>query len=261
MSLILAFGFGVTTSCSKVDVKPSSAQTENAATAADTTRPTVKFTSPKNQDTLSDSITIKIKATDNVAVTSVECKIDGVSLGIKTTSPYNFGWNTKTVMNGTHQLLAQAIDASGNSTTKKITVHTLNASVLAMEQDLISLINAERASRSLIPLNSNSKLMTASRNHSKDMADNKFFSHTGSDGSSLGVRLDRVGYPWTAAAENIAGGQTTAQAVFDAWMLNTGQKTNLLDPNRKDIGVGCAYSSAGNSPFHSYWTAVFATTQ
>jgi hypothetical protein len=88
-----------------------------------------------------------VKATDNVGVASVQLKIDRVVFGTKTTGPYSFGWNTKTMGNGSHLLQAIAKDDAGNVKKKSITVHTLNQGILPMGQDLTNLINAEPASR------------------------------------------------------------------------------------------------------------------
>ena len=250
--MICAFAFVIIASCTKNDLKSPPAQTKTNATLADTTRPTVKFTFPHNKDTVSDSITIKINSTDNVAVASVQLKVDGVSLGTKTASPYNFGWNTRKVMNGSHQLLAKAVDASGNSTTKKITVHTLNAGVLSMEQDLLNLINAERGNRGLTLLAFDSRIQKAARGHAQDMADNNFFGHTGSDGSSLGTRLDAVGYLWAAAGEDLSHGPTMAIDVYNAWFSNAGQRSIMFDETLRDAAVGCGFSFK-NTVDKNFW--------
>src|SRR3954470_10989287 len=120
LGLIFAFGVAIIAGCKKEDLQSPSHQESTTVSSAtgDTIPPTVSFTFPKNQDTVFDSITIKITATDNVAVASVQCSVDGKLLGTKTAAPYNFGWNTKKVMNGAHQLLTKAVDASGNSRTK-----------------------------------------------------------------------------------------------------------------------------------------------
>merc|ERR1711963_942203 len=55
------------------------------------------------------------------------------------------------------------------------------------------------------------------------------FSHPGSDGSSVGVRVSREGYSWRAVAENIAKGQRDAQAVVRAWMRSAGHRRNILN--------------------------------
>jgi hypothetical protein len=102
LGLIFAFSIAIIAGCTKEDLQSPSDQEISTTTSsnAETTPPTVKFTFPHANDTLFDSITIKIKATDSGGVASVQCSVDGVSLGTKTTSPYNFGWNTKKVMNG-----------------------------------------------------------------------------------------------------------------------------------------------------------------
>lgn len=259
--LVSVFFFAFTISCVK-EIQSIPPQSENVAktSVSDTIKPTVKFTFPDKEDTLIDSITIKIKATDNVAVASVECKIDGVSLGIKTAAPYNFGWNTKTVMNGAHELLAKAMDAAGNSATKKITVHTKNPGALSMEQELFNMINALRSSRSLPVLIFNSKIHTAARNHALDMAYNNFYSHVGSSGSTLGDRLTAAGYPWTIASENISAAvYYTATDVYNAWNSNSGQRSIMLEPTMRDGAVGVGYNF--KSTYKHYWVFNAASTQ
>src|SRR3954463_12565728 len=123
-----------------------------------------------------------------------------------------------------------------------------------MEKQLLQLINNERALRGIGVLILNSRILNAAREHSQDMADHSIFSHIGSDGSSLGDRLDKYGYNWAAAGENIAQAQTMAQLVFNAWISNIAQKNIMLDPTFQDAAVGCGYNS--KSPGKSYWTFV-----
>jgi len=53
------------------------------------------------------------------------------------------------------------------------------------------------------PLAFHPQLIQAARNHSRDMQQNDFQGHTGSDGSSLQQRLQRVGYGGTTIGENV----------------------------------------------------------
>jgi uncharacterized protein YkwD len=53
------------------------------------------------------------------------------------------------------------------------------------------------------PLAFHPQLIQAARNHSRDMQQNDFQGHTGSDGSSLQQRLQRVGYTGTTIGENV----------------------------------------------------------
>ena len=98
----------------------ASTSTDNTVTfnAPDTTPPTVSITSPANGATVSGTINVTASASDNVGVTSVQFRLDGVNAGAPDTSaPYSIPWNTATVANGTHTLTAVARDAAGNTRT------------------------------------------------------------------------------------------------------------------------------------------------
>ena len=123
------------------------------------------------------------------------------------------------------------------------------------ESQVISLINDERAKVGVAPLSNQSQLGNAARGHSQDMACNKFFSHTGSDGSSFTTRISRAGYSYSAAAENIAAGYGDPASVVAGWMGSQGHKENMLNPAYTEVGIGYIYVSG--SPYGVYWTADF----
>lgn len=96
---------------------------------ADTIAPTIRITAPQNFARLSGQTTISAVATDNVGITSIQFKVDGVAIGAPgTISPYSLLWNTVTVQNGIHTLSATAKDAAGNTRTATITVKIMNTS-------------------------------------------------------------------------------------------------------------------------------------
>ncbi|MGK5522375.1 CAP domain-containing protein, partial [Micromonospora sp. URMC 107] len=119
-------------------------------------------------------------------------------------------------------------------------------------RQVVDLVNAERAKAGCGALGIDDKLTTAAQRHSQDQADHRNMSHTGSDGSDPGDRLDRVGYAWRTYGENVAWNQQTPAAVMDAWMNSPGHRANILNCAFTEIGVGVASS---NGP---YWTQVFA---
>lgn len=92
--------------------------------------------------------------------------------------------------------------------------------------------------------------------HSRDMGDVNFFSHTGSDGLSVGDRLTNAGYDWSAVGENIAAGQPTIDAVMTAWLDSPGHCANIMSPSYTEIGAA-SYAVSG-SDYPIYWTQVFA---
>ena len=103
--------------------------TVSNAPPADTTPPAVSITSPANGATVSGTINVTAGASDNVGVTSVQFRLDGVDAGPPDTSaPYSIAWNTATVGDGAHTVSAVARDAAGNSTTSApVTVTVSNA--------------------------------------------------------------------------------------------------------------------------------------
>ena len=67
-------------------------------------------------------------AADDVAVTSVELRIDGVTSDSTSSAPYDFQWDTTAVPDGDHVLQVRAHDADGHaSTTAPLTVHVDNS--------------------------------------------------------------------------------------------------------------------------------------
>lgn len=127
------------------------------------------------------------------------------------------------------------------------------SSETAMEQEVLRLVNQARQENGLTPLNWAEDLAAVARAHSRDMIDRSFFSHTNPDGLSPFDRLKNSGIRYTAAAENIAYGQKTAQAVMDGWMNSSGHRANILNKNVKEIGIGAVKNNNGTI----YWTQVF----
>ncbi len=64
---------------------------------------------------MNGSVTVTVQASDNVGVTSVELQVDGAILDTLTQSPYTFTWDSATVTDGLHSLIAIATDAAGNT--------------------------------------------------------------------------------------------------------------------------------------------------
>jgi uncharacterized protein YkwD len=121
--------------------------------------------------------------------------------------------------------------------------------------------NTYRAQSGCPPLRENAQLDQAALQHSQDMALNGYFDHTSPSGQTPWDRIHTAGYQYSAAAENIAAGYSTPEAVIDAFFNETppndGHRRNLLNCSLRDVGFGFAYR--GGSPYGSYWTQDFAT--
>ncbi len=120
---------------------------------------------------------------------------------------------------------------------------------------VVALTNQERVANGCKALTVDSKLTASAQGHSTDMAAKGYFSHTGQDGRSPFDRMKAAGYSYRLAAENIAAGQRTPQAVVTAWMNSSGHRANILNCSLTEIGVGVA---SGGS-YGIYWTQNFGT--
>lgn len=129
----------------------------------------------------------------------------------------------------------------------------LFSTVKRIEQEVIRLVNIERANHGLKPLAHNWELSRVARFKSSDMRDRGYFSHQSPTYGSPFDMIRSFGVSFTAAGENIAAGQRTAQAVVQAWMNSQGHRANILNASYSEIGVG--YSSGGS--MGHYWTQMF----
>ncbi len=99
-----------------------------AAGPPDVTPPTVTITSPANNATVNNTITITENAADNVGVSKVEIYLDGALGATSTVAPFSFTWNTTAVANGAHNIQTKAYDAANNSTVSTLVNVTVSNS-------------------------------------------------------------------------------------------------------------------------------------
>src|SRR3954471_12845391 len=131
---------------------------------------------------------------------------------------------------------------------QKINVPSQNG--YSMEQEVIKLVNQERAKNGLSTLKYDWELARVAEHKSLDMRSLGYFSHTSPTYGSPFDMMKNYGIHYQAAGENIAKGQTSAQQVMNAWMNSSGHRANILSANFTHIGVG--YIAEGN-----YWTQMF----
>lgn len=122
-------------------------------------------------------------------------------------------------------------------------------------EQLLDAHNAARRRRRLGPLKLNPELSIAAQSHALDMANRRKMGHKGSDGSSPFDRIDRAGYRYRAAAENVAYGFTDVESVMMGWMKSPGHRRNILDGSLAEMGAGRAIDRNGLS----YWCVTFGS--
>lgn len=103
------------------------------------------------------------------------------------------------------------------------------------------------------------RLYRAANRHSQDMANFDYFSHIGSDSSSVGERTREAGYQWKNVGENIGAGYSGAKAALEAWLASEGHCKNLMSQEFTEVGVACAVRNEENSQYTIYWTMVLAS--
>jgi uncharacterized protein YkwD len=144
----------------------------------------------------------------------------------------------------------------------------LTCNLANFQADMLSAVNAYRRKGATCGANGtfaaapdlawNAALTQAAAAHSDDMVSHNLFSHTGSDGSTLGTRATAAGYVWSGLGENIAAGQATVTDVVDGWMKSDGHCANLMNASYREIGAACVAGSASTT-YRTYWTQDFGT--
>lgn len=123
-------------------------------------------------------------------------------------------------------------------------------SVSAYEQEVVRLVNVERARYGLSALCIRADLCGYARVKSQDMHDSGYFSHTSPNYGSPFDMMKSFGVTYSHAGENIAMGYSTPAAVVEAWMNSEGHRANILSASYTELGVG--YVADGG-----YWTQWF----
>ena len=123
----------------------------------------------------------------------------------------------------------------------------------SFQNEVVRLVNVERAKNSLSALTADSLLMKTATVKSQDMASNNYFSHTSPTYGSPFDLMKKMGVTYRSAGENIAMGQTSPAQVMDGWMNSSGHRANILNSSYTKIGVGVVQNSSGRY----YWTQHF----
>ena len=132
----------------------------------------------------------------------------------------------------------------------KVNVPDKDTKISNYEKEVVELVNQIRKENGLKALTIDEKLSQVAREKSQDMSDNNYFDHTSPTYGSPFDMMQKFGISYRSAAENIAKGQRSPEAVVDAWMNSSGHRKNILSPSYTHIGVG--YVQKGN-----YWTQMF----
>ena len=94
----------------------------------------------------------------------------------------------------------------------------------------------------------NDALDAAAQAKAEDMAAKGYFSHVGPGGEEPWEWLERAGYEYAYAGENLAVRFEDSKDVVDAWMASPAHRANIVKPQYREIGVGIAEGTYKGGP-------------
>ena len=118
-------------------------------------------------------------------------------------------------------------------------VQKVRASEITPE-NVIQLVNKERLSQGLNALVENSILSRAAQEKLENMIEESYFAHISPSGLSPWYWIEKNGYQYQYAGENLAINFANAENQHQAWMASPTHRKNILNPNYKEIGVAVA---------------------
>ena len=154
--------------------------------------PTITINYPTAGATLSgSSIVFLVTAADDNGCVAVQYKLDGADIGAEITlAPYSLSWDSTTVANGSHTLVATARDISGNSTVSNSITFTVS-NVITLPDVIVT-------------------NLTYSNGVFTSTVQNTGTEATPSDKIiGVGYKVDGVSVTWGSTATPLAAGATT----------------------------------------------------
>lgn len=125
---------------------------------------------------------------------------------------------------------------------------------VSFERQILDLANAVRVKNKKEDFEWDDEISKVAREHSKDMAQNNYFSHVNLEGESPFKRMEDEDIKYVMAAENIAAGQPSAIFAHEGWMNSMGHRKNILG-DCKRLGVGVSFGGT----YKVYYTQNFFT--
>lgn len=122
---------------------------------------------------------------------------------------------------------------------------------LTLEEQVIKMVNEERAKEGLPELKVSPVLTELAAVRAKEIRSN--YSHTRPDGNYCFDALIEAGVRIGIGGENIAAAYKTPDDVMRAWMNSPGHKANILRDGIFYIGVGYYHGDDG----YDYWVQLF----
>lgn len=128
------------------------------------------------------------------------------------------------------------------TTTTRTTEQVLSAATDISASRLLEETNDIRSENESPQLTFNERLGAAAQNKADDMADRDYWSHNTPDGKQPWHFINKEGYRYAVASENLAFGFNSATEAIDAWMKSDTHKQAMLDKAVNEVGFGISTS-------------------
>lgn len=125
-----------------------------------------------------------------------------------------------------------------------------NISQLVYAEQVVALVNEERAKENLAPLTMTESLKTVAEVRAEEIS--VLFAHQRPNGTSCFTVLREHGISFMCAGENIAYGYPSPESVVEGWMNSPGHRANIMDADFGHIGVGYYVKDS-----RAYWVQLF----
>lgn len=113
----------------------------------------------------------------------------------------------------------------------------INAADSQLTKNIINLTNKSRTEQGIGALSENPLLTQAAYGKLNDMFEKDYWDHKSPDGTEAWSFIEKSGYEYNCAGENLAKGFRDGNSVYNAWMNSPSHRENLLDSKHKDIGI------------------------
>ncbi|MFU0826151.1 MAG: Fibronectin type-III domain-containing protein [Lachnoclostridium sp.] len=178
----------------------------------------------------------KVKACDKVNGKTLVSKISKVvkaTLAKKTTTSKT---STQKTTATTSAKTTTASKNTGTATKTNTTKSTASTTSSSFANQVLKLVNAERAKEGLSALTMSAELTAPANKRAQEISQS--FSHTRPNGTPWSTVLKEYNVSVSTSGENLAYGYNTPEAVVEGWMNSAGHRANIMNSKFHKIGIG-----------------------
>lgn len=183
----------------------------------------------------------------------------GVIAGFYTEARSYLGYSSsqcrfpKIVGTGTTTVTAGTYDGEKRDT---LTVNVIAAPAEEWKQEVLSLVNNERAKAGIAGLSWGDTCAGAAMTRAEEIK--SVYAHTRPDGSAW-YTVCPIPSSGGKSGENLAAGSSAVspETVVQMWMNSEEHKKNILDPEFTKLSVGFSFDP--NTKYRTYWSQIFST--